>query len=65
MLRFRIQNVSLAEELIYNTNDETLAKFVAHFREKKVEKKEKISNLSLEERLGSYVVEGTKEGLDS
>ncbi|MDD9267810.1 methionine synthase [Paenibacillus sp. GCM10023248] len=53
----------LAEELIYHTNDETLAKFVAHFREKKVEKKEKISNLSLEERLGSYVVEGTKEGL--
>ncbi|MBA2940035.1 methionine synthase [Paenibacillus sp. CGMCC 1.16610] len=53
----------LAEELIYNTNDDTLAKFVAHFREKKVEKKEKISNLTLEERLGSYVVEGTKEGL--
>jgi 5-methyltetrahydrofolate--homocysteine methyltransferase len=53
----------LAEELIYNTNDETLAEFVAHFRVKKVEKKEKISNLSLEERLGSYVVEGTKEGL--
>ncbi|WNR42274.1 methionine synthase [Paenibacillus roseipurpureus] len=53
----------LAEELIYNTNDETLANFVAHFREKKVEKKEKISNQSLEERLGSYVVEGTKEGL--
>lgn len=53
----------LAEELIYNTNDETLAAFVAAFREKKVEKKEKISNLSLEERLASYVVEGTKEGL--
>ncbi|TXK85377.1 methionine synthase [Paenibacillus sp. N3.4] len=53
----------LAEDLIYNTNDQTLADFVAHFREKKVEKKEKISNLSLEERLGSYVVEGTKEGL--
>jgi 5-methyltetrahydrofolate--homocysteine methyltransferase len=53
----------LAEELIYNTNDETLAAFVAHFRTKKVEKKEKISNLTLEERLGSYVVEGTKEGL--
>ncbi|UKS28997.1 methionine synthase [Paenibacillus sp. HWE-109] len=53
----------LAEELIYNTTDETLAQFVAHFREKKVEKKEKISNLSLEDRLGSYVVEGTKEGL--
>ncbi|MFC5448261.1 methionine synthase [Paenibacillus aestuarii] len=53
----------LAEDLIYNTNDDTLAQFVAHFREKKVERKEKISNLTLEERLASYVVEGTKEGL--
>lgn len=53
----------LAEELIYNTNDETLAAFVAAFRGKKVEKKEKLSNLTLEERLASYVVEGTKEGL--
>lgn len=53
----------LAENLIFNTTDETLAAFVAHFREKNVEKKEKISNLSLEERLGSYVIEGTKEGL--
>lgn len=53
----------LAENLIYNTNDETLAEFVAHFRTKKVEKKEKISNLTLEERLASYVVEGTKDGL--
>ncbi|MCP3775660.1 methionine synthase [Paenibacillus sp. MZ04-78.2] len=53
----------LAESLIYDTNDETLAEFVAHFRTKKVEKKEKISNLTLEERLSSYVVEGTKDGL--
>lgn len=53
----------LAEELIYNTNDETLAAFVAAFRNKKVEKKEKAVNLSLDERLASYVVEGTKEGL--
>ncbi|MEF2967277.1 methionine synthase [Paenibacillus sp. M1] len=53
----------LAEELIYNTNDETLAAFVAAFRNKKVEKQEKTVNLSLEERLASYVVEGTKEGL--
>ncbi len=53
----------LAEELIFNTTDETLAEFVAFFRTKKVEKKEKIVNLSLDERLASYVVEGTKEGL--
>ncbi|HBU82988.1 MAG TPA: methionine synthase [Paenibacillus sp.] len=53
----------LSEELLYNTNDQTLAAFVAAFRNKKVEKKEKVSNLSLEERLASYVVEGSKEGL--
>ncbi|WP_442950698.1 methionine synthase [Paenibacillus sp. 32O-W] len=53
----------LAEALIYDTNDETLAAFVAAFRDKKVAKKEKAANLPLEERLASYVVEGTKEGL--
>ncbi|CAJ1314761.1 methionine synthase [Paenibacillus nuruki] len=53
----------LAEELLYNTNDATLAEFVAAFRNKKVEKKVLDSNLTVEERLASYVVEGTKEGL--
>ncbi|EJW15684.1 methionine synthase [Paenibacillus alvei] len=53
----------LAEDLLYDTNDETLAAFVAAFRNRKVEKKEKTSNLPLDERLASYVVEGTKEGL--
>lgn len=55
----------LSEALLYDTNDETLAAFVAAFRDKKVVKKEKASNLTLEERLASYVVEGTKEGLIS
>jgi len=53
----------LAEDLIFNTNDETLAAFVAAFRDKTVAKKEKATNLTLEERLASYIVEGTKEGL--
>lgn len=53
----------LAEALIYDTSDDTLAAFVAAFREKKIVKKDKISTLTLEERLASYVVEGTKEGL--
>lgn len=53
----------LAEELIYQTNDETLASFVAAFRNKKAEKKEKKVLLKLEDRLASYVVEGSKEGL--
>ncbi|RUS46822.1 methionine synthase [Cohnella sp. AR92] len=53
----------LAEELLYNTNDETLAAFVAAFRDKKVEKKVKAENLTLEQRLANYVVEGSKDGL--
>ncbi|MDF2937779.1 MAG: methionine synthase [Paenibacillaceae bacterium] len=53
----------LTEDLIFNTNDETLAAFVAYFREKKVEKTVKTSSMTVEERLASYVVEGTKEGL--
>ncbi|RAV02399.1 methionine synthase [Paenibacillus sp. YN15] len=53
----------LTEDLIFNTNDETLAAFVAYFREKKVEKTVKTSNMTVEERLAAYVVEGTKEGL--
>ncbi|REK68694.1 MAG: methionine synthase [Cohnella sp.] len=53
----------LAEELLYNTNDETLAAFVAAYRDKKVEKKAKPDNLTLEERLAGYVVEGSKDGL--
>lgn len=53
----------LAEDLIYRTNDETLAAFVAAFRNKKVEKKVALSTLTLEERLAAYVVEGSKEGL--
>lgn len=53
----------LAENLIFETNDQHLADFVDYFRVKKVEKKENKSNLTLEERLASYIVEGTKEGL--
>lgn len=53
----------LAERLIFETNDQNLSEFVAFYREKKVEKKEKISTLSLEERLAEYIIEGTKEGL--
>lgn len=53
----------LSEALLYDTNDDTLAAFVAAFRDKKVEKKEKTQNLTLEERLANYVVEGSKDGL--
>lgn len=57
------QERQLAEDLIFRTTDENLAQFTAFYREKKVEKKEQISNLSLEERLAQYIIEGSKDGL--
>jgi 5-methyltetrahydrofolate--homocysteine methyltransferase len=55
--------VELAENLLFHTNDETLAVFTDFYRDKKKESNKDVSNLTLEERLGNYVVEGTKEGL--
>ncbi|WCK54042.1 methionine synthase [Aneurinibacillus sp. Ricciae_BoGa-3] len=53
-----------AESLIFDTNDQNLAEFTAFYREKKVETKEAdLLNLTLEERLAHYIVEGTKQGL--
>jgi 5-methyltetrahydrofolate--homocysteine methyltransferase len=53
----------LAEKLLFETNDETLAKFTNFYRDKKKEDKKPVTNLTLEERLAQYVVEGTKQGL--
>ncbi|GAE34527.1 5-methyltetrahydrofolate-homocysteine methyltransferase [Halalkalibacter akibai JCM 9157] len=53
----------MAQKLLFETTDENLAEFTAFYRGKKAEKKVDHSNLTLEERLASYIVEGTKEGL--
>ncbi|MGO0060691.1 methionine synthase [Brevibacillus fluminis] len=53
----------LSEALLFNTNDETLAKFTEFYRQKKKEVKVEASSLTLEERLAAYVVEGSKDGL--
>ncbi|MFB4163443.1 methionine synthase [Alteribacillus sp. JSM 102045] len=53
----------MARKLLFETSDETLAEFTAHYRGKKAEKKKVEKNLSLEERLAEYIIEGTKEGL--
>lgn len=52
----------LADDLLFNRGDDAIAKFAAHFRDKKVEviKKE---NRTLEERLAGYILEGSKDGL--
>jgi 5-methyltetrahydrofolate--homocysteine methyltransferase len=53
----------LAESLLFETNDETLASFTEFYRQKKKEARVEASSLSLEERLARYVVEGSKDGL--
>ncbi|MFB3170637.1 methionine synthase [Neobacillus sp. 179-C4.2 HS] len=57
------EEVQLAEDLLFNTTDETLATFTEFYRGKKKESKSTVPNMSLEERLSYYVIEGTKEGL--
>jgi len=53
----------LAERVLFETSDEALAEFVAHFRDARSRIVKERSTLSLDERLASYIVEGTKEGL--
>ncbi len=57
------EEIKLANDLIFNTNDETLAVFTDFYRDKKKEKT--VANIpdTVEERLAYYIVEGTKEGL--
>ncbi|MED0659520.1 methionine synthase [Bacillus smithii] len=53
----------LAEKLLFETNDDTLAAFTAFYRDKKKEHKVQELPKTVEERLRYYIVEGTKEGL--
>jgi len=53
----------MAEKLLFETTDESLAVFTDFYRNKKKETKSNIPDMTLEERLAYYVVEGTKEGL--
>ncbi|MDR7072423.1 methionine synthase [Fictibacillus barbaricus] len=55
--------ISMAEELLFNTTEESLAIFTEFYRGKKKETKSQLPNMTLEERLQYYILEGTKEGL--
>ncbi|QOR67525.1 methionine synthase [Cytobacillus suaedae] len=55
--------IQLAENLLFNTDRRILEEFTNFYREKKKEVKISTTTMTLEERLASYVVEGTKEGL--
>ncbi|MCM1565555.1 MAG: methionine synthase [Dehalobacter sp.] len=55
----------LAQDLLLNTNDQTLKAFTDFYREKKVTEQKQTSGLSVEERLAGAIVEGSKEGLEN
>jgi 5-methyltetrahydrofolate--homocysteine methyltransferase len=55
--------IDMAENLLFNTTDEALAIFTDFYRGKKKETKSKLPDMTLEERLQYYILEGTKEGL--
>jgi 5-methyltetrahydrofolate--homocysteine methyltransferase len=53
----------LAEDLLWNRGTDPIAAFAAHFRSATSRHKKSVSDLPLDERLASYIIEGTKEGL--
>jgi len=57
------QERRLAEDLLWNRGDDPIAAFAAHFRNASSRAKKVVSDLTLDQRLASYIVEGTKEGL--
>jgi len=54
---------ALAEAVLFDTTDESVAAFADHFRDAKSRVLEDTLNLGLDERLAHYIVTGTKEGL--
>lgn len=57
------EEVLMAEKLLFETTDESLAIFTDFYRDKKKESKSVLPDMTLEERLAYYILEGTKEGL--
>lgn len=53
----------LANDLLYNRGEDPVAAFAAHFRKRKPSSGIKKQTLPLLERLPSYIIEGSKDGL--
>jgi 5-methyltetrahydrofolate--homocysteine methyltransferase len=57
------EEVKLCDDLLWNRGGDPVAAFNAHFGVKKKTLRVVAENLTLEERLARYIVEGTKDGL--
>ncbi|MFW5887421.1 MAG: homocysteine S-methyltransferase family protein, partial [Bacteriovoracia bacterium] len=58
------EEIKLCEDLLHNRGEDPIAVFANHFRNKKVEEDVSKTNLSLEERLAAYIIEGKRTGLE-
>ncbi|MCC7382412.1 MAG: methionine synthase [Deltaproteobacteria bacterium] len=54
---------ALSWEILKTGNEEAIAAFAAHFRERVTQPRVSKESLSLDQRLARYIVEGTKDGL--
>jgi 5-methyltetrahydrofolate--homocysteine methyltransferase len=57
------EELLLAEQVLFETSDATVAAFADHFRDASSRIVRDPSTLTLDERLANYIVEGSKEGL--
>ena len=53
----------LCDDLLFRGSDDDIAAFAGHFRDKKPVVAAETAKLPLDQRLASYIVQGTKEGL--
>jgi 5-methyltetrahydrofolate--homocysteine methyltransferase len=61
--RISDEEVELAEDLLFDRHPEAVARFAAHFRERKPEPTTAREELPIDERLARCIIEGTKDGL--
>ncbi len=54
---------TIADDLLFNRNPNAVANFAAHFRHRKLQIKKDKASIPLDERLASYIIEGSKDGL--
>ncbi len=57
------EDIEIAENLLFSRGEDPLAAFAAKFRERKAAVKKDRSLIPLDERLATYVIEGSKDGL--
>jgi 5-methyltetrahydrofolate--homocysteine methyltransferase len=53
----------LAEDLLWNRGQDPIAAFADHFRDAKSRARKNPSELTLDQRLANYIIEGSKDGL--